>query len=124
MCWRCLGICFDKLAHPMNAFDFFKSIGSLQILFFGIAVLYALVNGGWLLPLRFAQAVVQFMQGLLGNPHQAVVDADEKPAGHLVGLPDLLKLWDNFDRLTLPIFILGTDLVRSSRHHELNRTSR
>jgi hypothetical protein len=64
----------DVLALPWNllwsnqtsrsAFDFLKSIGSLQILFFGIAVLYALVNGGWLLLLRFAQAVVQFMQGL------------------------------------------------------------
>ena len=29
MCWRCLGICCDKIAPPMNTFDIFKGIVSL-----------------------------------------------------------------------------------------------
>ena len=98
MCWRCLGICFDKIPPPINAFDIFQGIVSLLALMLGVTVVYLLAKGGWLLVLRGLQAIGRFVRCLFHNPHQAVVD-----------VPFLIQL------LLLP-FLLAWEQVHKWRH--------
>jgi hypothetical protein len=84
----------------MNAFDILQGIASIVGLILGIALIYVLVKGGWLLVLRGLQAIGRFVRGLFHNPRQAVVDA-----------PFLIQL------LLLP-FLLAWERVEKWRHPE------
>jgi hypothetical protein len=59
----------------MTFLDVLQGLGSLLSLAAGVAVLYVIIKGGWLVLVRAVQAMGRFMAGLIRNPHQAVVDA-------------------------------------------------
>lgn len=79
--------------------DVLQGLGSLLVLFVGVALVYALVKGGWLVLVRAVQATGRFMAGLLRNPRQALVDAPFLI--QLLLLPFLLA-WEQVDKWRFP----------------------
>ena len=84
----------------MTFLEVLQGLGSLLVLFVGVALVYALVKGGWLVLVRAVQATGRFIAALLRSPGQAVVDA-----------PFLIQL------LLLP-FLLAWEQVDKWRHPE------
>lgn len=83
----------------MTFLEVLQGLGSLFVLFVGVALVYALVKGGWLVLVRALQAVVRFIAGLIRNPSQAVVDAPFLI--QLLLLPFLLA-WERVDKWRFP----------------------
>jgi len=111
----------------MNAFDIFQGIVSLWALMLGVAVVYLLAKGGWLLVLRGLQAIGRFVRGLFHNLHQAVVDVPFLI--QLLLLPFLLA-WEqvhNHTQVSVPSPSLGisasTGMTFSTMKNASRRTS-